>query len=244
MYAMKKIKAFIGTTLLAGFIVFLSAGISTAAYITQTQYFTSSIPDFEEIFTFNQYNNGYDLESVEIVLDLDITGGWLGVDNDGASATTVTVKLGATGSISSTDVALVDAAFQPVFGDVDVFGGTTYTLEANDGDGTGNVDLTAPDGATYTGVSQSGSDSGFINSFVFDGYTGAGTFDITATVNSILDLGSTGGVEGSFGPVTVESGSVTVIYGDSAPVPEPSAMLLLGFGLIGLLGIGKKKFGK
>lgn len=39
-------------------------------------------------------------------------------------------------------------------------------------------------------------------------------------------------------------------YGDGGglpapvPVPEPSAMLLLGFGLVGLLGIGKKRFGK
>ena len=69
---MKKIKKFIGTTILAGLIVFLSAGISTAAYITQTQTF-SGVPNiYDEVLTFNQYNGSDPLESVQIIFDLDI----------------------------------------------------------------------------------------------------------------------------------------------------------------------------
>ena len=46
-----------------------------------------------------------------------------------------------------------------------------------------------------------------------------------------------------FGDFMVDS-STLVANGDQNPVPEPATMLLLGSGLIGLAGLGRKKFFK
>jgi len=38
------------------------------------------------------------------------------------------------------------------------------------------------------------------------------------------------------------TGTTTGDYNLNSPIPEPTTMLLLGFGLIGLAGYGRKKF--
>lgn len=213
-----------------------------AAYITQTQTF-SGTPNYSQTLTFNKYNETASLESVQVIFTLNISGGWLGVDNDGADPAVVTVELGASGSISSTDVILLNSAFQPVVTPLRVSTGSTFNLGGDDGDGPGNVDLNPPDGAVHIGGTLGGNDQGYINSMFFGGFTGDGTFDILALIDQILDFGGIGGVEGAFSPVTA-SGSVQIIYGNGAPVPEPSTFLLFGAGLIGLTGVIRRRIKK
>jgi len=59
--------------------------------------------------------------------------------------------------------------------------------------------------------------------------------EIMGGTNNIFNIGSN--------PITIyyEGGEFTL---PGQPVPEPSTMLLLGSGLIGLLGYGRKKFFK
>lgn len=133
-----------------------------AAYITQTQTF-SGTPNYSQMLTFDKYNESVPLESVQVIFTLNISGGWLGVDNDGADPAVVTVELGASGSISSADVILLNSAFQPVVSPLRVTTGSTFNLGGDDGDGPGNIDLKPPDGAVHTGATSGGTDQGYIN---------------------------------------------------------------------------------
>jgi len=208
-------------------IVGLTAAAAQAGTITQYVPFGPATPNFDQTLTFNQFNGPLaDLLSIQVELGLHIDGGYLIVDNDGTLPATVTVQLGATGAISSTDVPLIDLAWQPVVAPVSVFSGNTFNLAPDNGDGPMNVDPNPPDGATHYGIPGSNSGAGFINPALFGSYVGAGTFNIKADVSQILDFGSVGGVEGAYGPVLAD-GYARVIYNF---VPEPATVLVLIIG--------------
>jgi hypothetical protein len=212
-------------------IVVMITPSAMAALIFETETFTG-----DDTLTFDQFNTGLGtLTSIEIIFDLSIDNGWLIEDNDDSVESNVTIELGAVAAISSTDVSLIDGSFQPVVGSLDALTSSAVSLAADNGDGPGNVDASAPDGTTLNGGADSNSDSGFINAVVFADYTGAGTFDIVVAVSELIDLGGLGDIEGSFSAVDILSpaSNVTVNYTYTpAPVPEPATMALLGLGSV------------
>ncbi|RKY75276.1 hypothetical protein DRQ07_12130, partial [candidate division KSB1 bacterium] len=195
--------------------ILLLTGISSSLFgqvtISQTKNFTGN-PGYSKNLVYNKFDPTLGtLTSIRIIFNLNTTGGYLSVDNDGADPATTTVELGATGRLSSSDVPLINASFQPIGDNVTVSTGETFNLAAENGDGQGNVDPNPPDGATHTGGTDTGNTSDFVNSAVFANYSGTGTYTIDMIASSIIDFGGVGGVEGSFGPPVV-GGDVTIVY--------------------------------
>ncbi len=224
---MKSINNFARIIILS--VVVMIAPSAMADLIPETETFTG-----DDTLTFNQFNSGLGtLTSIEIIFDLSIDNGWLVADNDDSVQASVTIELGATASLSSPHVGLVDASWQPVVGILSASTTNSVTLSADNGDGPGNVDPCAPDGATLYGGPDSDSDSGFINAGAFAGYIGAGTYNIIVTVSELIDLGGLENIEGAFSSVDVlaPGSSVTVNY-TYTPVPEPTTMALLGLGSV------------
>jgi len=217
-------------TVVAALVVSMAAVLPTrAATYTQSHGF-SGIPNYFTPLTFSKFNvPGATLNSIKVTCNLNISGGQLIVDNDGAGPATVTVGLGAYGNLSSTDVTLKDASNHAIPPQVNCSTGSTFNLGADNGDGPLNVDPNPPDGATHNGGPASNSKSGFVGSAYFSHYIGSGTYNVNAEVSQLLYFGGIAGIEGTFTPVW-SGGSVEVIY-DYGPVPEPSGVLALAGGL-------------
>ncbi len=205
------------------------AGTASADMLMQTLTFGPNTPDFSEVMTFDQFD-GIALEdvlSIEVKMAITVSGGTATVDNDGAAPTTVDIDFGTSGSISSPDVTLLDAAFDPVVAGVDVLAMASPMLAANDGDDPlAFNDDGGADNFTLPGTGGSDSDSGFINSLFWGDFLGGGTFEIEADLDSAFSVSGGSGVSGAFTPQSVEGNvMVTINF-----VPAPGSVALLGLG--------------
>ena len=221
------------TTLTALMGCFLFAGIASAATITQTHTYNGT-PNFTRAFTFDEFDDqggALTLVSIRVLVSMDIVGGVMILDNDGVDPAWGNYEFGAKGDISSVDVPLLDAALQPVTGELSALTTGSFSLAGNVGDGPNDFDPTAPDGMQVNGGSHSDSDSGYITSTVFSQYIGTGTYNIDLQVGQWQDFGGIGGIEYAVTPVTAD-GEVTVVYNY---VPEPVSTGLLALGGLGLL---------
>ena len=171
--------------------------------IVQTVPFSGS-PNFSQAATFNQFDDlggTLTLQSIEVFFELSIEDGILVLDNDGELGASGPYEFGGTGSISSTDVPLIDAGFNPVVTDLGAYHTGTFNLDGNVGDGVGDFDPSAPDGIEIDFVSgvETISDAGLIAETAWGGgdvgYLGSGTFDILVDVSQFVNTGSVGGIE-------------------------------------------------
>jgi len=214
-------------------------GTAWATTIVQTKNF-SGIPDMVGSSTFDQFDdNGgmYILNFIKVSLYLQTTGGQLILDNDSDLPAAGTFEFGANGTISSTDVALLDSSVQPIPGQVEAYNSQAFSLDPNIGDDSGDYDPTPPDGLLYVGGTQDDTKSGLVGSAFWglgaQGFLGTGTYDISYSITQWLNYGSIGGIEYAVNPVTA-NGYVEVAY-DYSRVPEPATMSLLGLGALALL---------
>lgn len=211
-------------------LVFFCQVCAEAGTIIQTQGFVGS-PQIHRSVEFNQFNGSPgDLTSITIAFELGITGGSLTVDNDGQLPTQVEVELGAAGQLASLDVPLVDTASNSIFSGATALAvstGAILDLAGDNGDGTA-FDSTLPDAKIHLGEDASVNNLVHVAPTLFPQYVGAGTFDIVATIESLVDFGGIETVAGEFTPVTTSS-KITLVY---EYVPEPSGLIMMAIGLM------------
>jgi hypothetical protein len=229
-------------TVCALVVVFSSVSAFAAVY-SQVQTF-AGIPNINNTFTFNQFDSSLGtLTGIEITLTVNSNGGQIVIDNDSASAASGTFEFGAMGSISSSDVVLLNSMFAAIPGNTGAYHSQAFALAADNGDGIGNLDATGPDGMTYTGHSETNTKSGMVSNMLWSlgakGFIGTGTYDLLCNVLQWSNLNTSGGVEYSVTPVTA-SGSVQVKYVYDA-IPEPATLVILALGALVPM---KKRFKK
>jgi len=203
---------------------------SASTNIVQSKDF-SGIPSLTRTLNFKKFDNldgTLTLQSIQVLLELEVSGGSMILDNDGVDPAAGTFEFGAKGIISSTDVSLLDDSIDPVTGVVEAMHSGTFSLTGNQGDGQTDFDPTNPDGMQYYGSVEFDSDAGFITQLVFSDYIGTGTFDIEVGVTQWQDFGGISGIEWAIAPVSA-AGKVEVIYNY---VPEPATMAFLSIGLL------------
>jgi len=187
-------------------------------------------PNLSQTLTFDKYDGSSGpLVAIQVKFLLNSHDGQLILDNDSAEPASGTFEFGSKGDISSTDVPLLNAAFQPVTAELDTTHSGPFNLTGDPAPIVGDFNPAPPDGMSYSGGDESDSDSGFIAPALFAQYTGAGTFDVEVDVLQWQDFGGVSGIEWAVTPVNVD-GYVEIIY-----VPEPMTLSLLSIGGLALL---------
>jgi hypothetical protein len=211
-----------------------------AATIVHTKYF-DFIPDASQILTFDKFNtNDGTLTAITITTYVTKLNGSLYVDNDAATGASGAITQTVTINLTSAN-ALVDAGLNPIGSNIQAISSYTATVGADDGD----TDLilnnndgyqsggTDSDGTSFASVSTSESKN--LSNLAWGQYStaGYGTYTITASGIQSLNTSAISGAAGAFTPASA-SGYVQVTYTYLA-IPEPSAALLGGLGLLALL---------
>jgi hypothetical protein len=223
-------RIFLGAVLLLPLVV---SGVASAALtISQTQPF-SGTPNMSPLLTFNQFDTvsgTLTLTGIEMRLILNTSNGQMILDNDGAGSASGTFEFGSKATISSTDVALVDVASQPVVGTVEAMHSDSFSLAGDPTPISGDYNPAPTDGMSYNGGAETDTHTGNIGPAVFGPYQGTGTYNITVDVVQWLNYGAIGGIEYAVSPVDAD-GTLRVIY---TYTPEPATMAMLGLGALGL----------
>ncbi len=219
--------------------VLLLLALPARADSIQTQTFGPQVPDYEPVLTFNQYTgNLSDLTGIIVELSLTAAGGLAQVDNESSTTANVDVEFGTSGFLDDyyTTVTLPSELTNYRNPMTSVNTGS-FTLGPDDGDGSGVHDDGGDDYAELVGGTVTDSLSGTVSSSDWSDYVGTGTFDITAVIETYLDVTGASGVSQGSTPPTV-SGFVRIIYqeagGPSGAAPEPATLLLLSSGLGGV----------
>ena len=226
-------------------IIVVTAAPAFADTISQTQSFTG-LPNINGSLTFNQFDSNssiWTLQSIQVSFTLQSIGGYARLDNDSALPASGTLEFGNKGNISSTDVLLLDSSFQPVVNQIKACHQESFSLAPDNGDGPYNYDWASPDGLLYSSGIETNTDSGFVDSDFWPGYTGTDTYNIDYSVTQWFNYGGFGGIEYAVTPAGA-SGQITVIYTyDDLPVPEPATIATLAFGLLWTSRSRRKKPG-
>jgi hypothetical protein len=215
--------------------VFITGGLACAVTITQTKNF-SGTPNTSGLLTFSQFNTyggTLALQSIQVLLYLETSGGELILDNDGALPASGTFQFGAVGNLNSTtDVILLNSSFLSIPDKVGAYYSQPFSLSADNGDGLSVYDPTPPDGLSYSGILEAGVKSGSVGNAFWSagtkGFLGTGTYKINYSIIQWLDYGGIGGIQYAITPVSA-TGHVTIAYNYSY-VPEPTTIILLTVG--------------
>lgn len=201
-----------------------ASSIQSGLTFEETEIFGPDTPTFAFDLVFDQYDQTTfgTLQSIEVILELNITGGSATVDNDGVDGGLGEAQIGADAAISSIDVPLISGGFPFDLAIALSTAQNNIPLTGDDGDGS-NAQNGGGDEFTLPGADLSDNASDFIDVPSFVPYIGTSDFTITVDAGTIFNVDADTGVEGGFSPVDA-SGSVTVIY---TFVPTPGAAGLL-----------------
>lgn len=200
--------------------------------------------DSTSIIAGNVYSGGAIIVTGATFTHADYVGGITDTPASGTTSPISSLGLLDSNSVILTYIAGLGYAYTTILG--------AYTFTSSDAAGvyhvTGAVDFAPGATGNWTIISDgafTGTGGVDITSFIAasgdfpNGLAlyGAGALDLTGTGNDIF------GAVAVAGAVLHEEGNINS-PSSQVPVPEPTTMLLLGSGLIGLAGYGRKKFKK
>jgi hypothetical protein len=204
-------------TLTAFVILLIISHPSMANPLFQQQKDFNGITGFSANLTFDKFNESGTLTSVEIIVNLQITGGSLTINNNSNNPASGTFEFGTNAVLEPIDISLVGGP-----GIAQAFNSLSVHLNGNDND-------------IYSGgIVPPDTQSGFIDSSCWSQYKGSGSYNIIVRTYPWTNYSGTGEIEYSANPLPAASGNIQVIY-TYDPVPEPVTSILLAIGVLGLL---------
>jgi hypothetical protein len=191
--------------------------------LQQQQKDFNEITGFSANLAFDKFNTSGTLTSVEIIVNLQITGGILTITNDSSDPAIGTFEFGTNAVLGSTDIALLGGP-----GITQALNYLSVHIEGNDND-------------VYNGgIVSPGPKSGLIDSSCWSQYEGSGSCNINIKTYLWTNYNITGKIEYSATPPPAASGYIEVIY-TYDPIPEPATITLLCTGALAFL---RRKNGK